>query len=143
VALVDIWDPNTWSQDQFEHRIYADDYANEYAVVDQVDYQYLVQWRWKLKKSKVSKGTIFPKVYLARSAQIGVGRLNRIVPTLFLHTAIMERTGIPKPKTNKTIIVDHKDGDERNCRRKNLHWASISFNNTNIYGSHEHQLLEA
>lgn len=53
----------------FEYRIYADDYANEYAVVDQVDYQYLVQWRWKIKQSKSHKSTIKPKRYLARTGQ--------------------------------------------------------------------------
>ena len=42
--LVDPLDPRTWEKDDHEYRIYADDYANDYGVVDQIDYQYLVQW---------------------------------------------------------------------------------------------------
>lgn len=151
MALVDtFWDPNNWFQEERSFRIYADDYANDYAIVDEIDYQYLVQWRWKLKKSKTTKGTKKPKVYLARSIQETLseqyydedGRRvrHRIGQTLFLHTAIMDRTGIEKPKTNERIIVDHADGNEFNCRRSNLRYATLSFNRMNLYGVHEHML---
>lgn len=136
----DSWDdPNCWIGCS-EYRVYADDYANDYAIVDEIDYQYLIQWRWKLKKSRTWLGTKKPKVYLARSIHVSTGptHRDRIVPTLFLHTAIMERrTDIEKPITNERIIVDHADGDGFNCRRKNLRYTSISFNNKNINGSHE------
>lgn len=142
-----MWDPTTWQVDDHEFRIYSDDYANDYAVVDQIDYQFFAQWRWKLKASRTWAGTKKPKVYLARSTHEQIGpdyvdeqgkrRQSRIVATLFLHTAIMLRTGIPKPVTNKKIICDHADGDEFNCKRSNLRWATIGFNNKNRFGSHE------
>ena len=139
MAVLDLDDPNHWEVN-WECRIYADDYANNYAIVDQIDYQYLIQWRWKLKQSRASKGTIRPKVYLARTAHEG-SRESRTCSTIFMHTVIMERIGIPRPKTNKKIIVDHGDSDEFNCRRNNLRYATLSFNRMNRYGSHK-QVLE-
>lgn len=149
--MFDLWNPNTWEVNQSECRIYADDYANAYAVVDQIDYQYLIQWRWKLKQSKKSAGTKKPKIYLARSGHEVIGpdyrdedgkrRQCRIVSTIFLHTVVMERTGIPKPTTDKKLIVDHKDSDEFNCRRNNLRWATFSFNARNRHGVLEHMLI--
>jgi HNH endonuclease len=154
VALVeDFFDPNTWDQEQYEFRIYADDYANDYAVVDQIDYQYLIQWRWKICLSKPSRefGKKKRKPYLSRSVPTIVGKdyyddngkrhQNRVVSTIYLHRVVMERTGIPQPKTNQQIIVDHANGNEFDCRRKNLRWATLGFNNKNRFGSHEHVLL--
>ena len=141
MALLDFFDPNNWQQDNYQHRIYADDYANQYAIVDEIDYQYLIQWRWKLKQSKVYKGTIKPKVYLARTGHVG-DRENRLCSTIFMHTVIIERKGVPKPNTNQKIIVDHANGDEFDCRRKNLRYATISFNNKNKNGRYENLLIE-
>ena len=147
--LVDFLDPNTWVDDNHEYRIYADDYANQYAIVDQVDYQHLVQWRWRLKQSRIHRGTKQPKVYLARvdHEQLGLdfyedgNRIrNRRQSTIFLHTVVMERKATPKPITNKKIIVDHANGDSFDCRRNNLRYATISFNNRNRNGSHEYGL---
>jgi hypothetical protein len=147
---MDFFDPSTWEDDQYEYRIYADDYANDYAIVDQIDYQFLVQWRWRLKPSRIHKGTKRVKSYLARVGheQIGTDQYedgirlrSRIQSTIFLHTIVMQRKGIVKPKTNKRIIVDHADGNERNCRRNNLRYTTISFNNMNINGSHHHSMF--
>lgn len=125
----------------WQHRIYADDYANVNAIVDWIDYQYLIQWRWKLKQSKSYPGSKKIKKYLARTAHEGT-RDDRVCCTVFMHTVIMERKGIPKPKTDKKLIVDHADSDELNCRRNNLRYATISFNNYNKYGSRQHVLIE-
>lgn len=150
MAVVDPFDPNNWEKDNHEYRIYADDYANQYAIVDQVDYQYLVQWRWRLKQSRVSPNTKKPKVYFARTEEETLAQQyhdengnrirHRISRTLFMHTAIMERTGLSKPITNSKIIVDHADGDSFHCRRRNLRYATISFNNKNLHGAYEHML---
>lgn len=140
MAVLDFFDPNTWSVEEYQYRIYADDYANIYAVVDQIDYQYLIQWRWKLKASKVSANTKKPKVYLARTGHETIGINCRICSTIFMHTVIMERKGTPKPKTDKKIIVDHADSDEFNCRRDNLRYATLSFNRRNRHGAHEKML---
>lgn len=145
MALVDDWDPNTWTTYwEREYRIYADDYANDYAVVDEIDYQYPIQWRWKLKKSRVWPGSKRQKAYLARTGheKVGASSRDRICSTIYLHTVVMQRAGVEKPKTNEHIIVDHKDGNEFNCRRANLRYATISFNNKNRHGSHKHMLFE-
>lgn len=151
MAALDFFDPNTWEFEDYEYRVYADNNANDYAVVDQIDYQFLIQWCWKLKQSRVHKGTKKPKIYLARSDSEFLGAdeyidgkriRNRITRTVYLHTVVMERTGIPKPKTNKQIIVDHADGDGFNCRRSNLRWATISFNNKNRFGVLEKEFFD-
>ena len=149
MAVVDFLDPNTWVKEDYEFRIYGDDYENIFAVVDEIDYHYLIQWRWKPSYSRVHKGTKKPKIYLCRAAPEIIGpdiyidgkrTQQRIVRSLYLHTVVMNRTNIPKPKTNKTIIVDHANGDGLNCRRNNLRYATVSFNNKNLFGSHEHMM---
>jgi hypothetical protein len=147
---IEFLDPNTWENDDHEYRIYADDYANEYAIVDQIDYPYLVQWRWKLHRSKVHKGTKKPKVYLARSVseiigpdykdEMGKRQQCRRTSSLFLHEAVMERKGDKKPKIRKRIIIDHANGDGLDCRRKNLRFTTLSFNNRNRFGLLELEL---
>lgn len=146
---IEFFDPNTWIIEEHEYRIYGDDYENIYAVVDEIDYHYLIQWRWKPSPSRVWKGTKKPKVYLCRvSSEIigpdihldGKRHQQRICRSLYLHQVVMDRKKDPLPKTNKTIIVDHANGNGLDCRRKNLRYATISFNNKNIYGSHENQL---
>lgn len=148
--LIDFFDPSTWVEEPYEHRIYADDYANEYAIVDEIDYQYLVQWRWKLSVSRASFGTKQRKAYLARAVPVVVGkdyrdengkrRQQRVTSTVYLHQIVMDRKGGEKPITNKKIIIDHANGKGFDCRRSNLRWTTISFNNMNRFGSHENAL---
>ena len=144
------FDPTTWVKEDHQFRIYGDDYENIYAVVDEVDYHYLVQWRWKPSVSRIHKGTKKPKVYLCRAASEIIGpdlfidgkrRQQRIVRSLYLHHVVMERKGDKRPKTNKAVITDHANGDGLDCRRNNLRYATISFNNKNLFGSHANELL--
>lgn len=153
MALVedDIFDPNTWDlYNNWEHRVYADDFANEWAIVDEVDYQHLIQWRWKLYKSKIRSGKA-SKMYLGRAVPAIVGpdtyvdgkRIqNRVTSTVYLHRVVMERKNVPQPKTEQKLIVDHANGNGFDCRRSNLRWATISFNNKNRFGSHERTLFD-
>ena len=151
MAFLDFFDPNTWSRDDFEYRIYADDYANDYAIVDEIDYQYLAQWRWKLCFSRIHAGTKRPKAYLGRSVPTIIGKdykdengkrkQQRIVSTVFLHQVVMTRKGDIKPISNKKIVIDHANGKEFDCRRSNLRYTTIGFNNMNKFGSHERMLI--
>lgn len=136
----DIWDPNNWVEDDHEHRIYASDDLEIYAVVDAIDYPYLCQFKWSVHdKKKAERGY----VYLRRALHEGLGPggqyyespitgrwvrdKKRVQRNKFLHTEIMERTGIPKPSL-KHREVDHGDRRTLNCRRRNLTWATRSMN---------------
>jgi hypothetical protein len=109
-----------------EHRIYGDDNASVWAVVDAEDYAYFSQWRWcPTKACRIARR----KTYLRR--QIG----NR---TLYLHVEIMQRVE-PAPSPAH-IIVDHMNGNSLDCRRANLRWATPSQNAKNKFGSYTRQL---
>lgn len=129
------FDPNDVFAIEHEYRVYGDDTGLISALVDQIDYQWVMNWRWSPKWSRGGG-----KVYLRRNVQIGVGKANRTQKTLFLHTAIMERMGLDKPSPDHTL-VDHRNGDGLDCRRVNLRWATPSMNRINIRGSHAWQFL--
>lgn len=133
---MDIWDPNNWQPNNHEFRIYGDDNAQLWSVVDEEDYQWCLQWLWLPKKSRGGR-----KVYLKRNYQSGVGRFGRTLHSRYLHTEIMLRMGVAPPSPLHTII-DHRDGDGMNCRRNNLRWATPSMNRVNRFGSHSHEIVE-
>lgn len=133
----DPFDPNNWLPDDHEHRIYATDDLSLYAIVDAIDYPYLVQWKW----------TIHNRAYFERTGQFYLKRtvteftmpegpryespitgklvrnFHRIQRTRFLHQEIMERTGIPRPSP-KHKEVDHINKQTWICKRFNLQWAT-------------------
>jgi hypothetical protein len=113
-------DPN-FLFEPYEHRIYADDYCNVYAVVDQEDYWHFSQWRWKPILNSRKK-----KIYLARCVS-GAGYTKH---TLYLHVAILNRKGEPQP-TEAHTIADHVNGQSLLCVRHNLRWATPSMNAKN------------
>jgi hypothetical protein len=137
---LDPWDPNNWSPSTHEHRIYADETLEVYAVVDAIDYPYLSQFKWSIHdRKKAARGFVYlrrttheymgPSGGLYESPITGalVRDKKRIQGNKFLHTEIMERTGIPKP-TPKHNETDHRDRNTLNCRRINLIWATRSMN---------------
>ena len=109
---------------QYEHRVYLDNNAQTWVVVDEEDYAFFSRWCWHINKPHPTRnGT---KQYARRSRSCG----GRYLPPLYLHIEIMKRTGEPPPSLFH-VLVDHRDGDEFNCRRYNLRWATHSMNNKN------------
>ena len=118
-----------------EFRIYGRDHDETfYALVDEIDYQWALRWKWS---ELWSRG--HTKVYLRRVFQIIIGpdryedgkRIQtRKQSTVFLHREICWREHGPPPPDKP--LSDHRNGDELDCRRKNLRWADAGMNARNI-----------
>lgn len=135
-AMLDMWDPNTWEVASHEFRIYGDDRADIFAVVDEVDYQWAIGWRWHPKPSKNGR-----KIYLFRTQSVyreGFARQNR---SLFLHVEILRRFRPVRP-TEQHTISDHRNGNSLDCRRGNLRWATPSMNRLNLHGQYPYDLAD-
>ncbi len=142
----DTFDPRIAFKEERECRIWGDDREGIHAEVDEIDYQWALQWLWSPKWSRGGK-----KVYLRRNIQTTIipayktqdGHKMRFLQnkTLFLHVAIMERMGKEKP-TPAHILVDHRDGNGLNCKRSNLRWATHEMNCRNKNGKFGFELGE-
>ena len=108
-----------------EYRIYLDDRAIHYAIVDEEDWHYFSQWLWV---PKISRGGW--KMYARRAKAIWEDGVKLKTTSLYLHVEIMKR--MEPPPTVFHTMVDHKNGDSLNCRRKNLRWATPRMNRMNI-----------
>lgn len=126
--MMDPFNPNSWPLTAHEHRIYGDDMAQTWAVLDEVDYWWAVRWRWNWSHKRNG-------IYLRRTQNIFENHQRVRTETIYLHTEIMKRTGIA-PKSSKHCIVDHRNGDTTNNRRINLRWANHSQNAKNSHGKH-------
>ncbi|HVX91212.1 MAG TPA: HNH endonuclease [Candidatus Paceibacterota bacterium] len=133
--MYDIWDPNTWDWGEGEFRIYLDDNARYWCVVDEIDYHWAIQWRWHVNAIHHTRnGT---KLYARRRPRQADGRM----ASYYLHKEILRRTGVLPPSPLHTI-ADHRDGDEFNCRRANLRWATPRMNRLNLHGVMPYDLIE-
>lgn len=108
-------------------RIYAPD-GELFALVDEIDFAWAAQWRWTPHWSR--GGT---KVYMRRTGseklQVGTRTVRfRRYFTIWLHREVLIRKG-ELPLTPLHKIADHLNGDELDCTRENLTWATVEENN--------------
>jgi hypothetical protein len=135
LAPSDPWDPNTWQPTDHEFRIYGDDQAQTWAVVDEIDYHWAIQWRWNWKRSPCGK------MYLRRAVGENANGQRLRTYTLYLHVEILKRTGVQPPSPLHTI-ADHRDSNSHNNRRNNLRWLTPKQNGRNRFGRHATDLFE-
>ncbi len=114
-----------------DRRVYLDDTGELFAIVDEIDYGWAVQWKWRVTYSKDRGSHLTRKAYATRSFRVG-GRGGRNV-TLYLHKLVLARTG-KLPPTPAHIIGDHQNGDSLDCTRNNLEWATPQMNRENYNG---------
>lgn len=120
------------------HRvIYLDDRGEHFAIVDEIDYAWAVQWKWRVCWSRDHGGKGKRKPYAVRSFRVG-GRGGRNV-SLFLHKGVLVRSG-KMPPTPAHIIGDHQNGQSLDCRRDNLEWATPQQNRENYNGFYAKQI---
>lgn len=106
-----------------ERRIYlAENDLDIFAIVDEEDYAWAQQWRWKYKQSK--RSTL---LYAKRTTRSGGDRDSF---DLYLHIEICKRAHGPAP-TSMHAHVDHADRDSLNCRRGNVRWYTFAQNMAN------------
>lgn len=118
-------------------RIYGRTDASLWAIVDEEDYHYLIQWRWSYAR------TVRGKYYIQRRTGNsmkkfcgGFVHMRGFKRGIYLHHEIMARKGdVPPSPAHK--IRDHINGNSLDCRRENLRWATISQNNLNRPGTLE------
>ncbi len=133
--MCDFLDPNNWDLTTPERRIYLDERNLDlYAVVDEEDYVWAIQWHWKWKQSK--RSTLIYALRCPRGSRAVVD--GGVALTYYLHIEIMKRID-PDPPSDH-ILVDHRNGKSLICRRKNLRWSTVGMNTANRSGSAEREL---
>lgn len=88
-----------------------------FAIVDDVDYEWLIQWKWYAKKHKLPRGEAI--WYAARH---GFPRGT----TVFMHRELLIKSGVIEE-----FNCDHRDGNGLNNQLSNLRACSKSQNSGN------------
>ena len=83
--------------------------SRTFALVDKIDYDYLRQWDWKLRKAH--NGRLWAE-FLYK------GENGRQV--FYMHHAVCTRAHGPRPSTDWACVA--ANGDTLDCRRENLSW---------------------
>lgn len=122
-------DPNNLAlDDDVECRIYTKTDLSEWVVVDEIDYWWACRWCWHIcPPSPRRKGK---KQYARRNT-----RIDNVSITLYLHIEVMKKTGIPPPSLAHTL-VNHINGNERNCKRNNIEWQTTKGNHKGVRHDH-------
>ncbi len=127
----DPFDPRGWPPDE-ECRIWLDPENGIFCVVDEVDFQWALQWAWSATPNSTRL-----KWYATRSTRLRGSDGPQV--KVYLHKEILLRHAGPAP-SEKHIIGDHLDGDSLNDRRGNLRWATPKENRHNRGGAYLRQL---
>lgn len=138
---LDMWDPRTWGSCSHEHRIYGDDRAQTWAIVDEEDYQWALQWCWCLNIKKSRGNPLKTKAYMRRAVGENANGQRLRTYTVYLHLEILKRSGAIPP-SDQHIIGDHRNGHSLDCRRSNLRWATHSMNSRNVHGRYAKDLVD-
>jgi hypothetical protein len=97
----------------------------KYALVDDLDYEYLMQWKWRYLQSRHVNG------YAARYYYIGSGHATRIHKVVLMHRVIATRMGLDITGQQ----IDHKNANDPdnklNNQRSNLRVATNGQNGAN------------
>lgn len=129
----DPFDPNTWSIEPHQYRMYADRDAGFECLVDEEDYLFFTQWLWQSKRSPCGK------VYFRRAISRYESDGKRSgADTLYLHIEILKRACGHAPTMTRSI-ADHWNGDSLDNRRSNLRWVTRRQNNRNRFGRDYYQ----
>lgn len=78
----------------------------KFAIVDAIDYDWLMQWKWYAVKGKNTRGYY----WYAKRTEKGPGQIR-----ITMQRAVAERAGIPSSK-----LYDHIDRDGLNNSRENI-----------------------
>lgn len=98
-------------------------------MVDDEDYEYLMQWKWKARKNKKKvngKVLIANTYYVSRAFRIGDRKLEK-KKQILMHREIMKVLDCPK------VEVDHKDHNGLNNQKSNLRICNSSQNRGNVF----------
>lgn len=102
-----------------------------FAIVDQIDYDFISERRWCLHHAGLW--------YASRTNYIKGGtRKRQLRVRVYVHREVMARAEPAPTLLNQwgkeiTPLVDHINGRSLDCRRENLRWASYLENNTNTH----------
>jgi hypothetical protein len=91
----------------------------QFAIVDECDYEYLMQWKWRAGNS----GKINIKYYALRTDRTSEKKID-----VFMHKEILKRIN---PDMKNTLLSDHKNRNTLDNRRCNLRYATVQQNACN------------
>lgn len=95
-------------------------HADVVCYVDDVDYEWALQWKWRITFDKHKR-----KMYATRNT-----RQRKVSPhqiTVYMHKEILIRKGDVAPSLDHNI-GEHADGDSLNNRRENLSYVTPKMN---------------